>query len=62
MPVCLLRRMPLLDKSLLIGRGRTATQGQVVGCVPEEFPSAPRSPGGDIDGMWLLSRILLDPM
>lgn len=44
-----------------MGRGRIAALGQVVGCLPEGFLSAPRSPGSDIHGVWLLSRILLDP-
>lgn len=59
-PVGLLHRMPLLDRSPVIGRDRAAALGQVAECLPEDFPS--RSPGGNIDGVWLLSRILLDPI
>lgn len=44
----LLRRMPLLDRSPVIGGGRIATQGHIVGCLPEDFPSAPRPLGSDM--------------
>lgn len=43
-PVGLLHRMPLLDRSPVIGRGGAAALGQVAECLPEDFPSASRSP------------------